>query len=234
MTIGIYALYWAEQGLVYIGQGVIESRYIQHIKSAQSKTHCNHKVQKAFDLYGVPEQVVLETNCIDINQAEMYWIKEFNATTQGLNILEGGGSMRGLNHPRSKYSKKTILKVFVLLLRNKLTYAEIANRTNVSLSNIACISVGRIHGWLKETYPKEFNEMVKLRKIRAIGSTPKQLTLIKDPEGIIHQVRNTAAFCREHPLLKNNWKNESSEINKIIRYERSQHKGFVVVEKPFI
>ena len=42
MTMGIYALYWQEQDLIYIGQSKeIERRFKDHLRELEACIHCN-------------------------------------------------------------------------------------------------------------------------------------------------------------------------------------------------
>lgn len=55
MTIGIYALYWEEQDLVYVGQSQdIARRFTEHKRKLKNTSHTNYKVQAAYNLYGIP------------------------------------------------------------------------------------------------------------------------------------------------------------------------------------
>ena len=48
---GIYALYWWEQDLIYIGLSQdLFSRKSQHYRSLKSSTHYNPKLQNAYKL----------------------------------------------------------------------------------------------------------------------------------------------------------------------------------------
>jgi excinuclease UvrABC nuclease subunit len=53
MNSGIYALYWWEQDLVYVGLSRnLHRRRNQHMSSMVKNTHDNYKVQQAFNNFG--------------------------------------------------------------------------------------------------------------------------------------------------------------------------------------
>lgn len=234
MTIGIYALYWENEGLVYIGQGNIEVRFKAHNKSMKLGTHYNYKVQNTFNSHGIPKLVVLETNCENINISEQKWITEFNSTRDGLNILPGGEQLSGLNHPRSVYTKFSILKVFSLLYSTNNTYSSISIRTNVNANIVADISQGKIHNWLQDAYPELYNNMQLNRQIRRCRKGYRDIIYtypsIIDSEGVVYTITNIAKFCREHPKFKDNWELEKTSIGKVLRGIRPSHKGFRLVK----
>jgi predicted GIY-YIG superfamily endonuclease len=61
MTIGIYALYWEEQDLIYIGESDnIERRFKEHLKMLETNKHFNYRVQEVYNTYGLPLFQILE------------------------------------------------------------------------------------------------------------------------------------------------------------------------------
>lgn len=145
MTIGIYAIYWEEQDLIYIGQSVnIERRFQEHNSKAAIQKHSNYKVQELYNIYGSPTQFIIEEcSSSTIDSREIFWTKEFNAQ---LTIVDPGkGVGRGTNHAASKYSKFQILKVFSFLYRTIKTYKEISRLTKVSEGVISSIAQEQSH-----------------------------------------------------------------------------------------
>lgn len=227
-NIGIYALYWWEQNLIYIGlsQNLV-SRKHEHFRKLYSNTHSNHKVQKAFDSYGLPEFIVLEPCSIEeLPKKEIYWTKEFNALDKntGLCIVEPGIVGFGTNSNASKYSSIQILKTFSLLYRGKHTFAEIAKRCNTSETICNDISNNRTHLWLKEAYPTQYEQMcsIKNRTHRKL-LTIKKATLI-DSTGSLYEVFGIKQFCRN--VLGN--ETFSSSISRVINGTRKSCKGFTL------
>lgn len=175
--IGIYALYWEQSSMVYIGKGSpIENRFRSHRDMLEQGSHYNSKVSKQYSLYGQPEYIVLE-ECLlqECPLLEELWIQEFNAIKEGLNINPAINDLTyGVWANRSKYSKRTILKVFSMLYNTNLSLVNIAARLKVNQSlptNIACSSQ---HIWLKEEYPSKYAKM--LDKMSKRNSLSKQGT----------------------------------------------------------
>lgn len=83
-----------------------------------------------------------------------------------LAIPRSAKSKKGMSNPACKSSKATILKVFSLLYRTKLSRVKIANRLNITESLPKGI-LGGAHSWLKEEYPEQYSKMLN-RKTKAV------------------------------------------------------------------
>ena len=157
MTIGIYALYWEEQDLIYIGQSQdIERRYKAHIYHLNLQDHKNSRVQLTYSLFGIPKLIILEECSISqLLELEASYISEFGSAERGLNILVAKPTSWGTKSANSKYTKRQILSIFSLLYKGKLTCPQIASRLKVNTSTVENIC-GSSHMWLKEDYPKQY------------------------------------------------------------------------------
>lgn len=237
MTIGIYSLYWENSDLFYIGQSSnIEARFNKHTSSLNSGTHFNYKVQHMYTLYGLPKLFILEeTSLENIDNAEAYWINEFNSLKEGLNILEGGSMPKGYKHPNAKYSKYTVLKVFSLLYSTILPYKNIASKLKVNIGLVSSIAQGTSHLWLKEVYSEKYNTMQNKCKERAHLRPTTDIRYkysdlkILSKEGIIYSIENISKFCREHPDIFNNYNSDRSQLAAALRNNRS-FKGFTFIK----
>lgn len=221
MTIGIYALYWEEQDLMYIGLSEnIERRYKDHLRLCSSKKHTNYKVQETYNIYGKPTLWILEECQIsELNNKEICWTNEFDTLNSGLNIVEpgiAGGS--GINNSNSKYSKIQILKVFRSLIKLPILLTEeIAVNTGVSVGIVRCILQGKNHIWLQEKYPWHFallerrrgSNISPERKLAKLNTDPSlskfrlrsiQERTVISPLGEVFIVDNVSAFAREHGI----------------------------------
>ncbi len=238
MTVGVYALYWEEQDLIYIGESDnIERRFKEHIKMLQTKKHFNHKVQDTYNRYGVPTNYLLEKCLIsELKIKEVDWYKEFNNT---LNIAPPGNIVTGLKTRHSKYSKFKILRVFSLLYRSAKTHKEIANKVCIPRSVVSAIAIGSRHSWLSEEYPEEYYKMITgrdeinksnhtsiLKNMSSLRKFSKEYPTVVSPIGEVFSFTNISIFCRSHPELSLNIKNSSSGIDKIVRGIRKQYKGW--------
>lgn len=72
---GIYALWYEEQDLIYIGQSVeLSIREKTHKSNLRLNKHSNYKLQEAYNKYGLPEFVVLEyCSEADLDRLELSW-----------------------------------------------------------------------------------------------------------------------------------------------------------------
>ena len=222
MTVGIYALYWEEQDLIYIGQSVnIEKRFKEHIRTLKDNTHSNYKVQYTYNTHSVPILIIIE-NCAfdDLNTQEIYWTKEFDSINKGLNIIEAGQVGHGPNSNNSKYTKLQILQVFRCLYLTKLKYLtskDISCKFMVNISTVEYIKAQQKHLWLKEEYPYQYTKMISLDR-RDKYLIPGG-SYFKSPDGTVVHVPNIRKFARENNL-------NASCLTKVIKGTRSHHKNW--------
>ncbi len=223
MTIGVYALHWEEQDLIYVGQSQnINRRFSEHKRLMNNRSHTNYKVQNAFNLYGLPELIILqECNIKHCNDLEIWWTKEFDSLNS-LNTIEAGQVGYGTNSNASKYNKLKILLTFRLLYSTKLSYDLISNLNLVHKSLPSDIFNGRSHIWLKVKYPFLYNKMLLNIRNTNLGFKLKysesELVLIS-PSNIEHTVTNIRDFCRQHNLI-------NTCLGEVIRDKRKHHKGW--------
>lgn len=232
MTIGIYALYWEKQDLVYIGRSAnIERRVKQHIRNLQNNKHPNYKVQEAYNLFGLCNFPIIEI-CEEkeLNLLEEFWQKEFNSLSS-LDIVQAGEChASGLTNPRAKYSKLDLLLSYRLCRNPNLTSQDISLRTKVSLSMVDDIRSGRAHIWLQTTYPFTWKLIQSSREQRRINGYERskrklnKVCVFKSPEGIIYEVNNFAKFGREHGL-------DSSDLSRVASGKYTHTKGWAIVKE---
>lgn len=224
MTIGIYLLYYDNINEVYVGQSVnIERRFKQHKYNLKLGTHCNKKLSDLYAIYGCPNLSVIET-CVlsELNDKELFWIKEFNSIKDGLNIIENSnGSGIGYNQSNSIYTKLQILKVFRYSYLHSyihLTIKEISEITKVSISAIESIRASITHLWLKDVYPKQYvwmrnSSVYRNRKIKS------EVYNLMSPLGIIFSTTNITKFSKLHSLDRGN-------LNRLINGKAKSVKGW--------
>lgn len=114
----------------------------------------------------------------EVDAREIYWIA---ALKPSLNTLPGGKAMRGLNHPRAKYTKEQIEDVVALYLNSALSYSEIAETTRVEVGTVHDILKERKHTWVWEAISPEKRELA--RKLR----TPHYVVYDKDNNRYTHE-----------------------------------------------
>lgn len=198
MTSGIYALWWSEKDLIYIGQAInIEKRFKDHLYRMKTNGHSNYKVQKAYTEYGIPELVILEKSTLEnLNNLEIQWTKEFDSITYGLNIIEGGMVGHGTNANASVYSKLQILKAFRLLYSTKLPYKDITSITGVEYDTLYSIIAAKSHRWILDKYPRLWKR-IEPREFDKRSIIGKLITLV-DPNKQQYTVDNLAEFSRTY------------------------------------
>ena len=196
--IGIYALWFEKSDQVYIGQSIdIQKRYRKHKHLLKYNKHPNHKITKEYNLFGVPELIILEECLIEhLNDLEIEYIKEYDSIKNGLNIIEGGDSGNGTNSATSKYSRYKILRIFVRLAKTNDPQLFISKVESVPKSLVYAIKNGNNHLWLKESYPMLYEKM-RNRDI-SFNMNNKNYTLTKEQcINIFNLLCTTTLSCAE-------------------------------------
>jgi predicted DNA-binding protein YlxM (UPF0122 family) len=159
--IGIYKISF-DSGDFYIGQTTSYDRRKQHHLS--SKGLGSPRLSKAFQIQPDPKfEILKECSIEELDLLEAKFIKELQPT---LNMLPSGSDIRGLNHPRSKYSKQQLEKVMAFFLFSDRRYSEIAEETGVAISTVHDVVKGRSHIWLINSIDKEvLEEAINRRNI---------------------------------------------------------------------
>lgn len=102
---GIYKIENLKNGKVYVGQSRnIEKRWAQHCEELKKGTHHNKHLQRAYDKYGTDAfrfSIVEECDLNDLDSREMYYIKQYNAFTEGYNQTLGGCGIIGYRKEES-------------------------------------------------------------------------------------------------------------------------------------
>lgn len=232
MTCGIYLLRFEGTDKVYIGQSSnIEIRLNAH-KSLASRGIHSHKLQSAFNLYGIPTLYIL-VECLekDLDVEENILIKEFNAVEDGFNscnIAGGGHSLQGEELLGvNKFTNAQITEAFLLLVYNQnLTSSDISDLTGVTKATVDSLS-SKKRKWLYSRYPEEYailqNRSSSSR--RAKGKTLKDLNnaypQLVSPNGEIFTVDNCSQFSKDHGL-------NNSHVIQVLKGKETQHKGWRV------
>jgi len=221
MNIGIYALYWWEQDIVYVGKSKdLNLRKYEHLRLMQTGKHTK-KVQSAFDLYGLPDFITVQLcDIAQLDELEVFWIQELDALgLSGLNKCPGGQDVgRDTTHSASKFSHHQILQVVDLLIQG-VQYKDIVDITGVSKPVVSTILNQSKHTWI----PAELKTALDIEKSRrmllpALDSSTKNY-FIKSPNGRIYKVDNISEFARNHNLL-------GTKLNEVLREKRNQHCGW--------
>lgn len=230
MESGIYALYWWEQDLIYIGQAqVVSARFKEHKRKLKAGTHPNYRVQDTYNLYGEPDYITLELCPIEeLNTLEIAWTVEFDSvkTPWGLNLVEAGMVGWGTNSNNSKYTKQQILRVFSYLYRTNYSHAVISKKTKVSKGLIASITVRKCHLWLRDSYPEQYAKMLNRENLWACLLNLGKSKNVTSPEGQIYTVDSVSKFCDSIPSLHIKGDNAKRGIARIIDCTRNSYLGW--------
>lgn len=124
---------------------------------------------------------VLEECSVDqLDGLEQKYISELRPP---LNTLPGGKAIKGLNHPRSKYTQQQIEQVVDLFLNSSLSYTEIADATNVHYSTVQDIIHQRNHEWAWEKIDPK---------------TREHALSLKDPHYVFYDIDNNRVESRSN------------------------------------
>ena len=228
MTIGIYAIYFAKIGKIYIGQSQnIEQRFISH-KSLFKAIHYNYKLADAYLKDNNPEyNILLECKISELNDNEISLINEFNSIKEGLNILEGGNAgVPGYCSARCNNTREELEHAFQLLSRKDLTKSEISVLSNVNLATLSNIVSKLRHTWLHEYYPEISKEVLANKYNRFQNAQENRFgtdCILISPEGNEYHCNNRNKFAKEHNL-------NSGHLGAVIRKQEKQHKGWTLKE----
>jgi len=234
MTIGIYALYWEEPDLVYIGQSKeIEVRFYEHLRLLKVGKHPNYKVNRVYNTYGIPTTVILETcDLKDLDILEINWMEEFDSLNSGLNIVPGGiTNGRDTEHGASKYTKENILKAVSFLLDTTLSLKEISKCTKISTSVLSTIQNLSKHRWILREYPDSELEQKLLKASKIRREAPRHISKnmgkkLIHTSGNIEVIASIASFCRKY-----NIETEEPRICEVLSEKRSQYLGWKLLKE---
>jgi len=141
----IYQLNFSE-GNAYIGQTVnLRNRLYSH---RYTKGSGSPLLKIAFDtLEYLGHDILLECDTAQLDTEEIRLISERKPT---LNTLPGGRCLRGLNHPRTKFSKEQIEQVVHECITTPISYGEISANIGMSVNTVRGIAIGASHQWATE------------------------------------------------------------------------------------
>lgn len=141
---------------VYIGQSLnAEQRFKTHCK----RNNDNSLIDAAIQKYGKEHFFfeILESQVLNYNQREKFWIKKYNSLRpNGYNILEGGNCpplYKGESNPSAKLTDKDVILLKKDLEKTNLSLEELSNKYLISKRQVIRINQGLSRNQLNETYP---------------------------------------------------------------------------------
>ena len=158
---------------VYIGQTANpEQRWEQYCSLVKHKPNAQ-VITKAMKKYGIEHftMSILESNVINYDEREKYWINYYNSIVpNGYNIAIGGeGIGSGINNPMAKIKSEDVLAELIdEIIQNILPFEILAKKYNISEGQISEINRGKAYYNPELQYP--------LRQSRYTEEKIKQLT----------------------------------------------------------
>lgn len=157
---GIYGIRHKESKRIYVGQSVnISNRFKEHKSDLRNNKHCNDFLQHSWNKYGGDafEFIVLEECDVPfLSEKENYWM----AGKDVYNLILDTTNHVGSNNPNfgkkntlevktkmsenrsPKLNAKIVLEIKDLLVENKLSQQEIANRFGIGRTTVTRIASG--------------------------------------------------------------------------------------------
>lgn len=150
---------------VYIGQtySSLENRWHTHKNAWKGNRHCQ-ALYDAFDKYGIDNFTIEEVEQCDItqlNDREIYWIKQYNSYENGYNLTRGGDGNVKLDYP-----------LIYALWDNGLTTSQIAEYVGATREGV----VKALQGYDNFTLEESLHRGAKLGGISK-GKRIEQYTL---------------------------------------------------------
>lgn len=157
----------------YIGQTVNpKQRWEQYCSLVKNKPNVQ-VITKAMKKYGIGHftMSILETDVVNYDEREKYWIQKYNSLVpNGYNIAIGGnGTGSGIYNPLSKIKSEDVLNELIdEIIQNVLPFDSLAKKYDISNSQISDINRGKAYYNPELNYP--------LRNTRYDKEKIKQLT----------------------------------------------------------
>ncbi len=216
--IGIYALYWPVQDLVYVGQSVDVDKRIAAHRYRANRGKDSMALNTAFRSYGEPEHILLEECALPmLDTLEIQWIQQFDRT---LNTSKGGtGGSFGTHSGKCDYTEQELVNV-LKRLQEPDSLKSVSESTGVSISVVESIAYRKRHGWLSELYPELYENLPNVKRFSSAQERRyKTRVILVAPDGCEHIVTNLSKFAAEHDLNK-------GHLCAVVRGNELSHKGW--------
>ena len=215
-TSGIYRIVCVPTGKLYIGSALnLRTRWYDHCKLLQRKTHHNPKLQNAWNKYGKGTftfEVLELVLPISLTAREQYWLDKLKPFgKRGFNLAPVAGSNFGRKDSPEVIERRR--------LRQLGTYMS-----DEAKLHMAQAQTGRTH--TTETREKmRLSALGRPRsaetKARSIAAKTKNMKtlIVTAPDGAEYEVLGIKKFCREHALHR-------SSLLQVAKGKQHQHKGW--------
>lgn len=226
---GIYKITF-ENNKMYIGlSNDIRRRLREHL-GKDLKEYPELLISKAILKHKIKDIEILEliksTDRDSLRQREIYWIEFYNTfkdRSKGYNMTPGGdGASAGIDNTASYLSQDQLNVIYNDLLNSRLTYEEIAIKTNSSYSIISRINCGTHYRNDNYEYPlrsKRVSQYGVDNKFSAFYNNEDKLAnLINDLKENLLNMQDIATKYNVHKSLV-------YKINKGISYQQ-EHESY--------
>jgi len=229
----VYALHWRIPDKYYIGKtNSLKRRAEEHLKLLSEGKHYNSKLQDAYNAYGNPETVLLETcETPEVFDREAYWISKYNSVINGYNLIGGNKTQESVCESTTMLTTPdTTIKCKLILVDKNDNFHYVNNiaefcRNNTELSPTwknAATSISKLSRGVLDYY-KGFRVY---KGADTLPNKTKYSYKIYKLGVYITTTNNISEFCRNEPDLKEYWKQNADCLSKVANGVRKQHMGY--------
>lgn len=205
----------------------LEGRVQAHMSQMVRNKHYNNKVQNAYNTYGIPKVIILESEqdgltIENISEREIFWIAKLDSFHNGLNNSLGGEcSPRGEDSVHAQHYLDDYMAVVVCLANTDWTFKEVAEELGINYGIVQSINYGSAHQYLAELLPIEYEKMRSKHGFRNLkaGGFPDLIS----EYGEVVKITNISEFARQHGLQQPN-------ISAVLRGVKRIHKGWTLAD----
>lgn len=239
--IAIYSLTWNGVNF-YVGKtNSIKTREARHMGDLKRGNHWNYKLQEAYSTYNtLPTFNVIEyCEDRDANMVESKYIAQYKSVSTGYNILgnenyfeEGpGASNKQIVKLDTEIDCKIIIIEPDLTVKYVNNLAAFCRETFPETCSTAQTEFSRIKRRVgnKKSYRGYLAVDPKLKLKELEVNIKDNYIVVVSPEGEEYTVTNIAKFCKEHPILKDNWSSAANTFRNIRNGGTSKsYRGFTI------
>ena len=198
-------------GKVYIGQTIqsLEKRFTEH---CYKNSKC-FKLAKTIKKYGKENFIIEElescNNIDNLNKAEEYWIKEYNAIENGYNLTNGGENYI--------VSEETIKNMIIA-----------QNKPEVKLANSKRSKKMHQDPIFKEKHRKATKEAILKLHAKAFNVyIAKCIQIAKPGQSVIYEKGGLVGTYHNQSICAKELNTYPSNIQAVLSGKRKMHKGYI-------
>lgn len=234
MTCGIYlgAPLNGSTDKVYIGQSIdIEGRVKRHLSSLQRDCHIK-KIQDGYNAYGEFSWEILKI-CSEeeLDYYEEYYIKLFNAFTNGFNTYENSNSAPILYGIDNGKVTEELVQLYQDILNTTILYPTYSRYKIAEMLGVPEYSISHIwypikNSWIVKYFSKEYDILDALRNNRRIGgATAKEQGIIYP---ILLNIRLEEHIVDNARSFANTYKLDTGDVNRLLNKKIPCVKGWII------